>query len=511
MRGNLQAAFADYEKAIEFSRRWRLDVLPADEFRISVETTLQKTYAAYIETGMELSLRNGDRQLAARMWEAMEENRSSSLRDGGKNAPNFPPVYWETMSALRSALPGEVAGDAKSTSQAAALRLKLAEIEALSGVATINSLQIKERTLSENSLIHLQQTLTGAEALISFHIGQDVSYAWAITQLGVEVRRLSSRKSIELLAKDFRQAVERGGSSELAGSKLFAVLFGSFSRAIHKTPEWLLSVDEPLFGIPFSALVEKTDSGAGQYLVERRSVRLLPGALFSASTVLPSSQHFTGIGDAIYNNADPRGSRSSERPAQQFPRLPGSGREIRVAARSWSQDREPTLLEGAKVTRNAVRSALEASPGIAHFALHVVQNPTASDQVLLALGLRGSEPEYLSPSEIAAERVSASVVVLSGCGSGTGKALPGAGLLGLTRAWLAAGARSVTATYWPIPDDAESFFQQYYSALNRTASGQLGARASAEALRVAQLHMIRNGGAHAVPRYWSAFFTVGKD
>jgi len=102
--------------------------------------------------------------------------------------------------------------------------------------------------------------------------------------------------------------------------------------------------------------------------------------------------------------------------------------------------------------------------------------------------------------------VDAGVVVLSGCHSSTGDVLPGTGLLGLTRAWLTAGASTVVASQWPTPDDSGPLFDTFYSSLGPQRSVSPG-----EALRRAQVAMIRAGGWRARPRYWAAYFVVGSE
>jgi CHAT domain-containing protein len=144
---------------------------------------------------------------------------------------------------------------------------------------------------------------------------------------------------------------------------------------------------------------------------------------------------------------------------------------------------------------------------VVHFATHVVESGDRPAYGLIALSLTPRhEIELISPYEIAGWRTSAELIVLSGCNSGEGEVLPGTGLLGLTRAWLTAGARSVIATNWTTPDASGALFHSLYQ--------QMAARPDAgpaEALRAAQLEMIRSGDWRANPHYWGAFFVTGAE
>src|SRR5262249_56862267 len=114
---------------------------------------------------------------------------------------------------------------------------------------------------------------------------------------------------------------------------------------------------------------------------------------------------------------------------------------------------------------------------------------------LIALSLNSRrENELVPPQEIASWRTGAGVIVMSGCHSAEGPILPGTGLLGLTRAWLAAGARSVIASAWATPDENGALFD----ALYRNLAGGEGFEPAAapRAARLAMSHG-RGGGARA--------------
>jgi CHAT domain-containing protein len=76
--------------------------------------------------------------------------------------------------------------------------------------------------------------------------------------------------------------------------------------------------------------------------------------------------------------------------------------------------------------------------------------------------------------------------------------------MGLTRAWLIAGAQSVLASRWATPDEEGELFEAFYKDLSSHRHAD-----PSQALRSAQLEMIHAGGWRAEPRYWGTYFVVG--
>jgi CHAT domain-containing protein len=101
---------------------------------------------------------------------------------------------------------------------------------------------------------------------------------------------------------------------------------------------------------------------------------------------------------------------------------------------------------------------------------------------------------------------------MSGCSSQQGETLPGAGLIGLSRAWLLAGASAVVVSAWPTPDDSGHFFSSFYSHFQpvTSTSGSLAKRA-AVALQQAQLEMQRSNGYGSSPSSWAAYSVISKE
>jgi CHAT domain-containing protein len=102
------------------------------------------------------------------------------------------------------------------------------------------------------------------------------------------------------------------------------------------------------------------------------------------------------------------------------------------------------------------------------------------------------------------------VVVLNGCSSARAAVLPGAGLVGMTRAWLAAGARAVIVARWSTSDQDEGkLFESFYQRFS--TAGNSPQRTFAELLQQAQLTELRAGGWRANPCHWAAYFCVGRN
>src|SRR5262249_3659153 len=98
----------------------------------------------------------------------------------------------------------------------------------------------------------------------------------------------------------------------------------------------------------------------------------------------------------------------------------------------------------------------------------------------------------------------ADLVVLSACQTALGREVRGEGIVGLTHAFMQAGARGVVASLWKVPDRATSeLMRRFYEAVLRR-----GQPVSA-ALRSAQL-ALRSTPRFSVPYAWAGFVLEGE-
>jgi CHAT domain-containing protein len=460
-RGEPGRALEEFRSALADARRWRVRIPPSEAAGTGAETGLETLCGAFIETAADRYAATRRQALLSEAFEAFEDCRAAGL-------PARLGDPWR--AAWR---PGEL-------------------------------------------LQRVRQSLDSSTVLFSFRLGEPRSYGWAVTRERVELYPLAGRARLIALAQRFRQAVTAASSeSGPAGEALYEALFGARRWAAAKS-RWLIAAVPELTGVPLAAL-----AGHGQgYLIERHTVALVALAPLSSVEDIARPQpgaRFVGVGDAIYNAADPRFQGEAQSGAGALPRLAGSGGEVRACAGAW---RGPALvLQGRSASAERVKEAVEGGAAVVHFATHVVRAPEPPERAALALSLaaRGG-PELLDAEQIGSWRVAGpTVVTLSGCASGTPERRPrsyalslapgaveddGRRQAALAGAWLAAGAGAVAVSLWPTPDDTGELFVTYYRGL---AAGQ----DAAAALGAAQREALRAGGWRSSPAYWAAYYVVG--
>ena len=244
--------------------------------------------------------------------------------------------------------------------------------------------------------------------------------------------------------------------------------------------------DGPLHQLPFAALRRN-----GAYLAEWKPLTLVPSGtvLEQLARSRPASP---GI-PSLIAFGDPR--------APGLPTLSGGRREIAAIT---------SLFPGAKAYLGDEASeervkALGKETRYIHVAAHGVLNERLPLESALAFtpapAETGRDSGLLHAWEIFERvRLDADLVTLSACRSAAGMEVAGEGILGLTRAFQYAGARSVLASLWRVPDRSTPLFmRRFYGALKAGLPKD-------EALRRAQRAAIR-AGHH--PVRWASFQLYG--
>jgi tetratricopeptide (TPR) repeat protein len=526
-QARLPEALSDLRIARRLGRAWRWASPATETTQIGAEAMLDQVHSALVDVGNRLYLKTRDPALIRETFTANEENRAASLRNllrGASNdrntaeaSPELPERYWEALARLQRA---EVAALRNGGSaDLAAARAELVRMEASLGSAggpAGSAGSLCRQCFAGSVLADLPEAararLGPGEVLLSYHLGTEESWVWALDRGGLEVHPLPGRTVVENLAQKAAAAI-RGGQpdAESLSVEIYRTLFGSLGERFRTAPRWFLALDGALAELPVAALVEKQGlepNGPPEYLLAHHTVELIPGVAYwveSGEGPAPRlSPLFVGLGDAIYSRADQRLGSASRTQSEELalPRLPASGSEVETCARAWRGT--SILLRGRDATREKLVKALLNRPAAVHLAAHYIESAGPNRYGLIALSLSpAGDSQVLTPFEISRWHIRAGLVVLSGCHSAAGAPLPGEGALGLPRAWLAAGAESVIGSLWDTPDDDGPLFAELYR--NLPVPGRLDA---GQALRRAQLSLLRSGGRFGRPAYWGSYFVL---
>ena len=192
-------------------------------------------------------------------------------------------------------------------------------------------------------------------------------------------------------------------------------------------------------------------------------------------------------------------------------RLVNTRQEVLTVSRAWATDREPTLLFGGSFNRSALDQALRTEPAIVHIAAHVVRGEADASNVLIGLGLtQNGASDFLTSADIASRATSVGLVTINGCASGAGAALPGSGLMGLTRAWLISRGDSRSRHILAHQRRPRRSVRMYADISKSNASGITAAKV-AEDIASCSISALRSGTARSRPSNWAAVFIAGKN
>ena len=273
----------------------------------------------------------------------------------------------------------------------------------------------------------------------------------------------------------------------------YARLIAPLEASLAGEERLLIIPDQELFALPFAALLDDE----GKHLIERYTLSVAP----SLGTVLKLQERardapqrmgcalVAGVPDFPPPWAFANGVRLKE--------LEGAREEGRSLSTLLAEHYEEAIhLEGSEATKAAVKAQVAAAD-LVHCATH-----GAPDAVYFSG--RSEEEATLSMGEVQQElRLKARLVVLSECNSLRGH-IGAEGVVGITRAFLVAGAQTVVASLWSVPDLATRDLMSLFYAHWLPGGG--AEDDAAKALQGAMVEMVRQKRA---VKKWAAFVAYG--
>jgi CHAT domain-containing protein/Tfp pilus assembly protein PilF len=416
--------------------------------------------------------------------------------------------------AALAAAAGPAAGDARQA--LLAVRRRQGELEARVRAASprLAALQHPEAL----DVAGTRAALDPGTLLLSYAVADTAGYLFAIGPGRDDFVAVKLAATLPKLRADvgrFRRLLQVVGPAgdaplrALAG-ELGTALLGPVADRIGRADRLLVLPDGPLHLVPFAALADPSAGAAGRYLVEARPVHTAASATVFAEvgkTRRPQRPaRLFALGDPDYGPAGrAAAARTSlrERGLELLP-LPGTRREVEAIERLYPEGSRVFL--GAEASEDRARKA-GREPSLVHFASHALADAASPLDSSLVLSLPaawkpGQPNGLLQAWEILEQvRLDADLVTLSACGTALGQEVSGEGVLGLTRAFQYAGARSVLASLWAVSDESTAFL------MDRFYRGLREGRTKDAALRAAQLEMLRGSRSH--PSLWAAFQLSG--
>ena len=391
------------------------------------------------------------------------------------------------------------------------LQLLRARLDVAVGESTADTVS---KTTNDDgvSLARLRQHLDGQEVLLTNLAGIEHHWLLVLTREATSLRMIGTRGEVETSAGHLQRvwsqhSTDLDPQSELESSRR---ILGASTDYLRGKSRVVVVPDDVLRRLPFGALrvSAEGENAQGRRLIEDHRVSYR-ASLSRFDRQWPKNGApqqrilLVGAPDFAPRASDP----SDEIAFEEFAPLPGARREledIAVRARDWHVD----LLVGERATKANLRQMPIADYRVLHFATHArldVQDPQLSAIALTSRSSSGLvDDPMLNLREVLSLDLRAEAVVLSTCDSSLGKRYRAQATLGLSEAFLMAGAGEVLGSLWRVPDTAtRAYMDALYSAY-------LGKHpALADAVYVAARTMM------ATPRfrhpyYWAAFVTQSR-
>jgi CHAT domain-containing protein len=350
--------------------------------------------------------------------------------------------------------------------------------------------------LSADTIVRLAAP---GEALVMFWIGRERGAAWVIRDGQVRVHAVPGRLELEPKLRLFNASLQAGAhESRRLAEELYTSLFAGV--ALDGVRRLVIVPDGPLWRLPFSAL-----RTGGDWLVRHAPISIAPSATLLAT--LRDGRSPVARPALVLARSIPPPAAASLRAAHgnrgaPLAPLTNAAAEARDVARTLGVLPEALLLEDAS-TEAALKRAAGRSFGVVHVAAHAYVDDALPRRSAMLLKEDEADDGLLQLNEIAALSLDADLVVLAACRTNAGRSLRGEGLMSLSRAFMFAGARAIAASLWDVDDRQTRYLmREFYAALRDGAAPD-------QALRVAQLQLLQQGGAAAAPAHWAAFVVLG--
>jgi CHAT domain-containing protein/Tfp pilus assembly protein PilF len=325
--------------------------------------------------------------------------------------------------------------------------------------------------------------------LLFYWLGEGRSYLWVITSTKTAMIALPASAAIDSSVKSYRQSfleprdpLEAGNSD---GKKLYLALVAPAEKLIPKDSRVVILPDGSLNSLNFETLI--VSQPRPHYWIEDVTITTANSlAVLSRSSpaMPPKNDRLLMVGDALPASSD-------------FPPLPQAGKEIGLLENYFASSHRLELT-GANATATRFLSSQPEKFAYLHFATHGTASRLRPLESAVILSPEG-ESYKLYARDVLKHPLTAYLVTISACNGAGTKSYAGEGLVGLSWAFLRAGAHNVIAGLWEVSNaSTPQLMDELYKGVH---AGQ----DPATALRNAKLILLHSDGNYRRPFYWAPF------
>jgi CHAT domain-containing protein len=335
-----------------------------------------------------------------------------------------------------------------------------------------------------------RQTARVLKSTILFYwLGADHAYLWVISPERVQLVTLPAAAEIDPLVQSYRQALL--GSRDVletqnaAGRKLYDLLVAPAAKMIPKGARVTILPDGSLYGLNFETLL--APSPQLHYWIEDVDVSYAN----SLTLLAAGASRRPAVAKKLLLVGDPVS------PDAEFPKLPQAAAEM-SEIENYFPTAKRAVFSGAEATPESYLKSDPAGFSYIHFVAHGTASRTSPLDSAVILSRQGDDYK-LYARDIIQHPLHADLVTISACHGEGVRTYSGEGLVGLSWAFLRAGAHGVIAALWEVNDNSTpQLMDHLYSEIGKGVPPDA-------ALRDAKLALSHSGGVYRRPFYWAPF------
>jgi CHAT domain-containing protein len=285
------------------------------------------------------------------------------------------------------------------------------------------------------------------------------------------------------------------------GRELYRLLIEPVANELQNINTICIIPDEFLWTLPFQALTTTKQA----YFIQEYALYYAPSLSVLNEMMLRRRQQSSNESLIAFGN--PVIERKITKPLHPIPETQTEAIAVAAAVKT----RMKRVLVGREADEKTFK-ALAPQYATIHLATHGVldnRDPLNSYLLLTKTDEETENEGLLQAREIIDMHLDADLAVLSACETGNGRISPGEGVIGMSWAFLVAGARSVVVSQWRVNSASTSqLMKNFYHVMAKQKD--LKGPHKSQALREASLRLLSDRR-YRHPFYWAGFVLVSSN